>query len=780
MLEKLRDYLGKQIKTAYHTMLKSFRTFLPLLLAVLLIECILFTVLLSFRNNEEVRRETVAEEYNYHVTVSGLTETEMLLLSNDDRTVSRNAMCFDVIRVMKYESTYYDPTYTAYIKILTGNKNYGIFGLFIDDSLETNYNAMRLRYHDVFGTEDAPNERLSVSLSPLYTLEDDERAMRVLGGVALAAVALLSALIFFSIYKVFVNDRKFTFGLYTAFGASAHDMRTESMFELGLGATVLLLPAYYLSSLLASLSVGAAGAAYHFSLISFSAWIPVLLLTILILYFAVLLSMRDVAKAEPMKLLLAEENANLVSSPDSSFSLLHMRFPFSYEGISLLRFRRHHISLAIVSALLSVLFVFGFYLSSFYREEAEIRYRTDAHFTARFSNVDMVTEDHLTIFRRVSGVDTAFSVPDTARAADYAALLTVSGKNVTKQNGLLEDEALDRYYTGDALFISGASDLAEYVSTTYKTSDDGTRFDEDTYNVLVGATYQNKDTFSYSVGDTVTLAVAELDEEGNVVYLDEDAPPISGLSGRYFWEAAYESFSFRYITLHVVGVIEDFPSATNGVPIVMHPEVFEEITGSAPVVDRIDIRVARDASVSTFIAAEGSLRGTASRLGHCTLDTHDTFFENRMEPYYAYDGLIRTVICLFLVFIPLVWFYSQALFFRKREREFYVLQAISATDADIRKIHFSGAVMMLPVGIVSVLLSLLLFGALRLLFELFLPNVFGVTSAVTHSVSLPPAIYLVGLLVAFFSCILSALFPYLSYKRRAKSEATATSFYDEA
>jgi hypothetical protein len=490
--------------------------------------------------------------------------------------------------------------------------------------------------------------------------------------------------------------------------------------------------------------------------------------------------MRSVAKAEPMKLLLAEENANLVSSPDSSFSLLHLRFPLSYEGISLLRFRRHHISLAIVSALLSVLFVFGFYLSSFYQDSAEIRYQTDAHFTARFSNLDTVSEDHLTIFRNVNGVATAFSVPDSARAADYAALFTVSDKNVTKQNGLLEDAERDRYYTGDALFISGASDLSEYFTATYRTSGEPSRFSEDRYNVLVGATYQNKDTFSYAVGDTVTLAVAELDEEGKVVYLEEDATPISGLSGRYFWEAAYESFSFRYITLTVVGVIENFPSATDGVPIVMHPEVFEEITGKAPVVDQIDIRVARDASVASFIDTESSLRGIASRLGHCTLDTHDTFFENRMEPSYAYGGLIRTVICLFLVFIPLIWLYSQALFFRKREREFYVLQAISATDADIRRIHFSGALMMLPVGIASVSLSLLLFGALRLLFELFLPNVFGIASAVTHSVSIPPVIYLTGLLVAFFSCILSALFPYLSYKRRARSEATATSFYDEA
>ena len=104
------------------------------------------------------------------------------------------------------------------------------------------------------------------------------------------------------------------------------------------------------------------------------------------------------------------------------------------------------------------------------------------------------------------------------------------------------------------------------------------------------------------MGDTVTLAVAKLDDEGNVMYLDEDAEPISGLSGRYFWEAAYESFAFRYITLTIVGVIEDFPSATSGVPIVMHPEVFESITGTAPSVSTIDVRMAENATVADFYA----------------------------------------------------------------------------------------------------------------------------------------------------------------------------------
>ena len=68
-----------------------------------------------------------------------------------------------------------------------------------------------------------------------------------------------------------------------------------------------------------------------------------------------------------------------------------------------------------------------------------------------------------------------------------------------------------------------------------------------------------------------------------------------------------------------------------------------------------------------FIEAEGMLRGISSRIGYSTVDTHETFFENRMETLSCYEGLIRTVIFLFLLFIPIIWIYAQILFFKKRE-----------------------------------------------------------------------------------------------------------------
>ena len=779
MFEKAYDYLSKLFKTAYHTISKSFRVFFPLFFALLIIECLLFTVFLSFRNNISIRSEKITADYNYHVLISGLNEGEMLLLRNDDRTISRNAMCFDVIKTIRYESTAYDDTYTVYVKLLTGNKNYGILEPFIDDSLETNYTAMRLRYSDVFGMDERPNTRLSIYFTPLYTQEADENSLAILGYMCMFLISVASAMVFSFLYRIYLNHKSFVFGLYSTFGANARDLRIQALSELLLAATVLLLPAYYISSLLCYLMYSAGGSSFGFSFISLSSWLIILACVLCILFVAIFFSMKPISRAEPLKLISALENGNLVSSPKVSFDILKRKFPFGYEALSVLRFRRHHIRLAAVSSLLSVSFVLGFYFSSLYAGNASIRYRTDADFTLRFSNVSMLDEEYVSIFKQVKDIGEIYTTPDTASAEDYAALLTVSKQDVLSQSDIVTDKDKGISYTGDLCFYSGAFDTAQSIASVYTVTGNISAFDDNIYNVLIGDTVNNHSAFSFEVGDTVTLLVANLDDEGDVIYLDEKAEKIKDLSGRYFWKAAYENFSFRSITLNIVGVIEDYPSGVDGVPIVMHKEIFQNITGQAPVVNEMTVRMPENTKTDTFISTESALQAIASRLGNCSIDTEELSFENAVEPMYCYESLIRLCFCIFLVFIPLVWFYSQMLFFKKREKEFYILSAISAPLNKVRSIYLSGSIMMIPIAIASLLGSLVLCALVFFLSERYLPSVLQIGAAVTSTVEIPFYVYLIGIGVTLLSSVFSALIPYFSYKKRYFNEDTANRFYEQ-
>ena len=89
---------------------------------------------------------------------------------------------------------------------------------------------MCLRYSDVFGTEEETNERLSLSFTPLYTQEEEEGRLKAIGGGALLLASLASAVVFYFLYCVYLNDKKFAFGIYSAFGASKHEFYTSPFF----------------------------------------------------------------------------------------------------------------------------------------------------------------------------------------------------------------------------------------------------------------------------------------------------------------------------------------------------------------------------------------------------------------------------------------------------------------------------------------------------------------------------------------------------------------------
>lgn len=791
MFEKLRDYLRMQIKTAYHTIKKSFHLFLPLLLAIFIIQSLLFTVILSTQNNIETRREKITETYDHHVVISGLNEGEMLLLRNDSRSVAGNDKCFEVIKTIRYDSANHDPTFTVYVQILSGNKNYGIFAPFINDSLETNYNAMRLRYHDVFyHGEDIPNENISLYFTPLYTQEEAASQFKLNCALSLLAISVASTLLFSYLYRIYVNDKRFIFGLYSAFGAGRRDLRREAMAEFLILALGTLLPSYYVSVLICRATYASASVPFSFSFISLSLWAMILVITAVILFFAVSFSTNKIARTDPMTLLSGEENENPISSPRRSASLLKRRFPFGYEGLSLLRFRKHHISLAIFSALLSVTFVFGSFLSIAETESVKLSKATDAHFTVSVSNMSMIPGEYIEAFRKTEGVSSVFSVPATTHARDLASLLIVSDENVANGNGLAKDKANGLAYTGDVRFISGAEDTADGIAAVYQTVGSISAFENDPESVIIGKTFENRDTFNFKVGDTITIAIpqTELKEEEstsgkttveNIKYRDENATPIENATGKNLWRAQYENFVFTYKTFKVAGIIEDYPSATQGVPVILHPEAYQEITGTSPVVNALRIRINESAGGTTFSEVEGRLRSVAAKLGNCTVESHNNLFENQMNALYCYDGLFRTITYGFLLFIPLIWIYSQILFFKKREKEFYILNAIGAPPSAIRRIHFTGSAMMIPVAILSLTFSLLLYGGLSLFFDRFLPNVFGIENVIASSVSVPVYVYAIGILTTLISCIVSTAIPYIAFLYRSRAEKVSTDFHSE-
>lgn len=775
MFEKLAEYWAKMIKKAFHTIGKSKKKFLPLFLSLLLIQCIIFTVFLSFDNNVRIHKETVREEYDYHLVLSGLSEAEMLLLKNDNRTGSRRDMCFDIVKIMKYDSAHFDPMYAVYVELVTGNKDYGIFAPFIDDSLEVNYETMRLRYPEVFASK-----HLAVTETPLFTEEDELSSIKTKRNMSLLLLSLASALVLASFYSIYTQNEKHIYGLYGAFGGTTRVICSHALTEMLLSAAILLLPSYYISALICKLVFSQNGVSFVFSVISLKLWLIGLLLIFLILLFAVTLPILAATRTEPLRLITSANNANLVSSPGRSLNLLKRKFPLGYETVSAWRFKKHHVSLAIPSALLCVLFVLGFYFSAIYQNNLNIRKKTDYDFSIHFENTTALSEKYIDIFEQAEGVERIHASYSTQRADMLASLLMIPEENVTTRGGLVQDGDRGLFYTGDALFFGSpnSANLADFINETYTVTGDVGALTESKNNIMIGSTYQNRDAFSFQVGDTVQIAIPNLDENGKVVYLEGKEPIEEIATSVSLWEQQYEKLSMHYETFTVVAIIEDFPSGAQGVPLILNSEMYEAVTGSAPVSDSLLVYAKEDISFDELTAAEGYLRQIATRLGNGTVYTYNTRFYDTVTSKFCFDSFLPLAGLVFLCFVPMHWFYSQALFFRRRENEFYVLSAISASPRHIRSLFLSGCLLQIPIGIFSTVLSLVASLLVYLFVERFLPNVLSIGSDVLSETTPPLWVFALCLGVTLFSSLLSALLPYLSWRKRFVTEKAAADFAD--
>ena len=775
MFEKLTEYWAKMIKKAYHTIMKSKKKFLPLFLSLLLIQCIIFTVFLAFHNNVRIHQETVRAEYDYHLVLSGLTEAEMLLLNNDNRTGSRRDMCFDVVKIMKYDSTYFDPMYAVYVELITGNKDYGLFAPFIDDSLEVNYNTMRLRYPEVF-----ESKNLAVTETPLFTEEEEISALKAKRNTVLALLSLASVLVLASFYSIYTQNQKHLYGLYGAFGGTTRTICTHALTEMLLTATLLLLPSYYISALICYLVYHQNSVSFTFSFISIKIWLIGLLIVFLILFLAVTVPIRCATRMEPMRLITSTNNANLVSFSGRSLNLLKKKFPLGYEAISAWRFKRHHISLAVPSALLCVLFVLGFYFSAIYENNADIRRKTDYDFSINFQNNSISDEKYIDIFEQADGVERIHASFSTQRAELIASLLVVADRNVSSAGGLAEDAEKGLFYTGDALFFGSPSskNLAEYIGETYTVRGDVSALAESKNNIIIGSTYQNTDAFSFELGDTVQIAIPEVDDEGDIVWVEGKGRIEETASSVSLWEQQYEKISMRFETFTIVAIIEDFPSGAQGVPLILNSEIYEAVTGNSPVSDSLLVYTEEDLSFDELTATEGYLRQIATKLGNGTVHTYNNRFYDTITTQFCYGSFLPLAGFAFFCFVPLHWFYSQALFFRRRENEFYVLSAISASPSRIRSLFLSGCLMQIPIGIFSTILSLLASLLVYLFVERFLPNVLSVGGDVLRETTPPIWVFMLCLGVTLLSSLLSAFFPYLTWRKRFISEKETADFSD--
>ncbi|MCQ2385671.1 MAG: hypothetical protein MJ078_03240, partial [Clostridia bacterium] len=674
-MDKFWEKVQNLFKNAFATVTKGFRKYVIFFLALFILECMLFSAFLAFQNHTLLQEETVTEEYDYHVWGSGLTEAEMLKLKYDNRSVTKEEMNFKTVRVYEYSDGVHDPSYDMALFLLTDNK--GDAKVLLFDSLEDNYQAMQNRYPEIFlKREQGP---LAISFSPLYHLEKDIESIQSGRNTALLGIGVFAVIILSALLRVHIGNDRLVYGLYITFGANTKRLRLTAFTELFIIALLTLLPSYYVSGILTSLLFRGAGTSFSFRFLPVGTLLFFLCYVALLLAVSVYIPMKVLLSREPMKMILTADTSEEVSSPSVSSRLIYRSFPIGYEGLTALRFRKHHIFVSFCSAILATVFICGAYLSVYRKESEEASVALTDHFSVSFSDT-LIDDDDYALFASLPNVHAIHKDYSTFSGAGEGVHLSVPEKQVQDASRMAKNEGTGEYFTSETLIMRAEDkDLLTYLSTVYTVTGNPYNLLKDEYNALIGKSYASPNAFSFGVGDTIVLSVPVKGSDGKPIAKnpDEKSAVSSTAQGVSLWKEQEETFIYQRITLHIVGVLEDYPGGKNGVPLVIHSSLYDTLFPQETLSQNIFFSLKKGATVEQYNNFYASLRSLAEKVGGCSVNTLGNFFEESVMPKINYSGLIYALSVPALLFLCIIWFYIQHLYYKKRENEFAVLHSLA-------------------------------------------------------------------------------------------------------
>ena len=698
------------LKNAFKSVTKNWKEYICFYLAALVMTAGFWTVTLCTEANMHEAKSKVAEEYDYHV--------EVALLDNEQYVNLDAQLSYQIARENEYIASYYwvndgkpllDGTYSCRILLDT------TFGM------ETAY--MEVHYDMLNRVSQGHRD---IRFSPLYTFDEDYGTPYTvqLWAVSLAWLAF-SILMMVVLFLIRLDHFKFIYGMYMACGADFPKLMGASGGEL-LSVTLLTwIPATLVGCGIAGALYIPRGVGLWFSPVA--VLIP-LLGGIIAVFVSVWFPMRRMSRQSPVRHLLAGDNTNLVSSPRRSFFLFGEDFPGKYELYGFWRMRKYYLRLVISAVLFASFFISGLYIAEMERfhndldpYEYQVAYRPSNYYEEPETEEDEIIGDEpwrptdeqadmirydvdlfLEELEAVPGVSHAEWDVSLSGGYTLSHLLLKPGQlyNASEHTVSSDERASEGYkwavnnyaYTAvDELWIDNIinHDLATFEGDPYAvlTTENGVIISEDVFN---------EKTYDFRPGDQIV--VAHCVEVGYMGFV---------LDAKQMLRNQIDLNKFRYETYTVCAVVHGLNSEdtiTFGVGYVN----YTDLTGRPPV--RTDLKVYMDkgTDMDTVRAAEGKIRKAVSSFSDWRVTPTGNYFETSIKSLKNDSAVILTLAACLLIISPLVWYFSQIMFYRKRRNEFAVLHALGAPDNAFAKMHrLAGGVLSGTAFFVTILLSLL-------------------------------------------------------------------------
>ncbi|MBE6724407.1 MAG: ABC transporter permease [Ruminococcaceae bacterium] len=743
-MEKVFEYLKRSISIAWKTVFFNFRQYLPFFIAIVIVQLLYGMMTVSNDNNNNVEYRHVMEQYDYHMVLKGLNDTQARYLIDDNGgAVFKSDILFDVVHMEQYRNN------------MTGEERYDVYLLFKPELKSSVKRFTQTTEKELAGLAEEGTS-FTKSTTPLMTFEDNERANAVT--FVFITILLLAVCIFLltSLYNIRINQYKFQYGIYLTFGADFKMLFSTCFWELFVIFFVTFVPSMLLSTLISWLVYRSNGYGFLFNGLSI---LKTFVFTLVVILASCWTPMKIMSVKDPMGLIITEDNSNLVTSPQRSFNIFGEKFPTKYELYSLWRFRKYNVQILTTAIVFCALFIMGLYMANIYTTDLEYpRPQFEVNLNDSGFEYDEIMSRELYSMEGVRAVEIN---DNTMEAMDVGSHILVRKKNVlpfknlVRYDGTMFETNGEHFRAANEILYTAMSEEQLQILEDYDYEGDLSTVLDSGY-VLVGDAVSNVPTFKFHVGDTIWVGV----KTGQIRSVD------ANVTGRVLLKDQITNFEFEYLPFTIGAVIKDIPCGST--PVIMNLENYKRVTGKTPKATSFNIYVDHDATPDGVNDLYARIRGWSHDYGDVKISNKDITLTNTVAHDKHYNELYVVISLLILCISPLVWFFSQALYYGKREKEFNILQSLGAVAKEIRQIYLQGG---LSMAILSLIFSIILSYAgsyiLFYIYNVMMP--YFTHENVRYVFYMPWYAILTSIVMSVFCGFFSTYLPYRSYYKNRYS-----------
>ena len=744
------SYLVRNIKLAFKSVRFHFSQYLCFFIALFVIQMFYGIITMASDNNNDIEWTMVQQEYNYHIVMKDLNTDQYLYMLDDKYTVFKRDYIHDIVNVVeRTDPGTNEKIYDLYIK-LVGD---------VDDSMA----VFRMRYYEEAATLN-PNG-LRVGSSPLMSFDKNLLSNTVGYVIFSIMLTVVSVFLLMMLYHIRINHYKFTYGIYMSFGADFKKLVETSFWEMMLISLVTFIPSSLCSYLINYLIYTSNGLSFNFYPVCL---LKIFIFSLIIAACAVLWPTWLLSRKTPMSVVLAEDNSNLVVSPWRSFNMLKVKSLRKYERFTIWRFRKYNVQLLLTSVVFTAIFMCALFYTNMYSEKLSY---DQPQFVVNFKNdvsYDSTIRDELVSIPGIVNIEKSL----TAYAPEINSHIAINKKNAVPFSNMVISETEDDVKLTNFVRYSPADEEIVAYLERYEYEGDLSKVLTDDNMIIVSDSYDNTKKFNFKIGDTLKIAKYESRIRSAQDYA----------TGNALLKQHLQYFKFEYIEYTICAILKDNPSF-GYMPLYMSPKEYMNLTEDEIEYKTANIFIDQSATIEDVNQLEYDLRSWSDFYDNSisVVNRHTLSTRNIEASKHNYESYL-IVAYLILILSPLLWFFTQILYYQKRENEFKVLQAFGAIDEDIKKLHINDGIFDAIAG--TVICVLMNFGGIYAIYKfvnVVMPK-FG-SANIRYSFYMPVIPFILGILIAVACGFLSAYLPYILYNRkRNKNNKTGTGieFGDDA